>query len=61
MEKTGEVSMSRPTINISLDQDTRKKLEKHIRQTKNRKMADRLRVILYKDNGQSNKVIAKLL
>ena len=53
--------MSRPTINISLDQDTRKKLEKHIRQTKNRKMADRLRAILYKDNGQSNKAIAKLL
>jgi len=53
--------MSRPTINISLDRETRKKLEKHIQQTKNRKMADRLPVILYKDNGQSNKVIAKLL
>jgi transposase len=59
--KTGEVSMSRPTISISLDQEARKKLKKQIRQTKDRKMADRLRVILYKADGQGNKVIAKLL
>ena len=53
--------MSRATINISLDQEARKQLEKQIRQTKERKKADRLRVILYKAEGQSNKVIAKLL
>ncbi len=53
--------MNRSTINISLDQETRKELEKQIRQTKNRKVADRLRVVLYKTDGQSNKGIAKLL
>jgi len=53
--------MSRPTITISLDQESRQKLEKQIRQTKQRKVADRLRVILYKADGHANKVIAKLL
>jgi hypothetical protein len=40
--------MSRPTITINLTADERKALEKHIHQTKERKRADRLRVILYK-------------
>jgi transposase len=59
--KTGEVSMSRATITAKLTKEDRKELEKQIRQTKNRKMADRLRVILYKADGYTNKVIAKLL
>ena len=53
--------MSRPSIAISLTVDERKELEKQIRQTKGRKKADRLRVILYKAEGHSNKFIAKLL
>ena len=53
--------MSRPTIKINLSKEERKELEKQIRQTKSRKMADRLRVILYKADGHGNKFIAKLL
>lgn len=53
--------MSRATITPQLTKEGRKDLEKQIRQTKNRKMADRLRVILYKADGYTNKVIAKLL
>jgi transposase len=59
--KTKGVRMSRPSIAISLTVDERKELEKQIRQTKGRKKADRLRVILYKAEGHSNKFIAKLL
>jgi transposase len=44
-----------------LNKDERKDLEKQIRQTKDRKKADRLRVILYKAEGHSNKFIAQLL
>jgi biotin operon repressor len=53
--------MSRPTITINLTADERKALEKHIRQIKERKRADRLRVILYKAERHSNKFIARLL
>jgi transposase len=53
--------MSRLTITINLTADERKVLEKQIRQTKERKRADRLRVILYKAEGHSNKFIARLL
>ena len=53
--------MSRPTIKVNLEKEERKEIEKEIRQTKDRKKADRLRVILYKDDGHSNKFIAKLL
>jgi hypothetical protein len=59
--KTGGMRMSRPTITINLTEDERQGLEKQVRQTKERKKADRLRVILYKAAGHSNKFIAKLL
>src|SRR5512137_1423254 len=48
-------------MTISLTADERKELEKLIRQTKERKQADRLRVILYKAEGHSHKFIAQLL
>jgi len=48
-------------MTISLTTDERKALEKLIRQTKERKRADRLRVILYKAAGHSHKFIAQLL
>ncbi len=53
--------MSRPTININLEKEERKKIEKEIRKLNNRKKADRLRVVLYKDDEHSNKFIAKSL
>ena len=53
--------MSRPSIDINLTKTECQALEKQIRQTKERKIADRLRVILYKAQGHSNKFIAKLL
>lgn len=48
-------------MTISLTADERKELEERIRHTKDRKKADRLRVILYKAEGHSHKFIAKLL
>ncbi len=53
--------MSRPTVKIKLSKKERQELGKKIRQTKERKKADRLRVILYKDDGYSNKFIARML
>lgn len=53
--------MSRPTIEVNLDKKERQEMEKKIRETKDRKKADRLRVILYKDDGHSNKFIARSL
>jgi transposase len=53
--------MSQPTIIISLNEEDRKALEKRIRQTPERKLADRLRVILYKAQGYANRAIADLL
>lgn len=53
--------MSRPTININLEKEERKKIEKEIRKLNDRKKADRLRVVLYKNDKHSNKFIAKSL
>jgi len=49
------------TIRINLGKQERKDLVERIRKTKERKMADRVRVILYKDEGYTNKMIARLL
>jgi transposase len=48
-------------IDISLSQQERKELKAHIRKTHARKMADRLRVILYRAEGYALQSIAKLL
>jgi transposase len=48
-----------PKINLSDEQYTQ--FEERIRQTKERKLADRLRVVLYKADGHSHKFIAKLV
>jgi transposase len=53
--------MSQPTITISLNEQDQQELEKRIRQTPERKLADRLRVILYKAQGYANRAIADLL
>jgi len=53
--------MSCSTITISLDQQERQALEKQIRETHERKMADRVRVILYRAEGYAIQFIAKLL
>ena len=53
--------MSRPTIAIAPDDEVQKELKTKIRESKDRKIADRLRVVLYKIEGYSNKYIAKLL
>ena len=46
---------------IELSKEERKELRKRIRQTKDRKAADRLRVILYKTDGYKHYIIAGLL
>lgn len=46
---------------INLTQAQQAELEKQIRQSKERKVADRLRVVLYKAQGHSHKFIANLL
>ena len=46
---------------INLDKKTRQALRKQIRQTKERKVADRLRVVLFKAEGQTHQKIAALL
>jgi len=46
---------------LNLDRKARKKLRNRIRKTKDRKMADRLRVVLYKAEGYRHKDIAALL
>jgi transposase len=48
-------------IDISLSQQERKELQAQIRKTHGRKMADRLRVILYRAEGYALQSIAKLL
>lgn len=53
--------MSCSTISISLKKQERKELEAQIRKTHERKMADRLRVILHKAEGYTNQAIAQLL
>lgn len=46
---------------LNLDKKTCKKLRRRIRKIKDRKIADRLRVVLYKAEGHSHKDIAGLL
>jgi transposase len=53
--------MSCSTLTLSLNKQERKDLEEQIRKTSERKMADRLRVILYRAEGQALQSIAKLL
>lgn len=53
--------MSRPSLTIELDEQERKKLKKQVNKTKERKIADRIRVILYKDEGLDNQEIASRL
>lgn len=54
--------MSRRQIRqITLTEEKRKELHKRIRQTKDRKMADRLRVVWLKAEGYKHHVIAHLL
>jgi transposase len=59
--KTGGFSMNGPSTIINLTPERRSELEEQIRQTKERKVADRVRVILYKAEGHSHKFIANLL
>lgn len=53
--------MSRKNLIIELDAQERKELKKQVRKTKERKIADRIRVILYKDEGLNNREIATRL
>ncbi|MBM4457458.1 MAG: IS630 family transposase [Chloroflexi bacterium] len=53
--------MSCATITISLDDQERQALEAQIRTTQERKMADRLRVLLYRAKGYAIQCIAELL
>lgn len=53
--------MSCSTITLSLDEQERQVLEDQIRTTPERKMADRLRVLLYRAEGYAIQFIAKLL
>jgi len=53
--------MSCSTITLSLDKQARQEIEGQIRKTHERKIADRLRVILYRAEGYAIKFIAKLL
>jgi len=53
--------MQSSTLTLSLNKQERKELEEQIRKTHERKMADRLRVILYRAEGQAIQAIAKLL
>lgn len=46
---------------IQLNRQERKKLRKQIRKTKSRKIADRLRVVLYEAEGDSHQEIAAKL
>ena len=62
-QKAGESDMSRQirSDQIQLDKEARQALCKKIRQTKERKIADRLRVVLFKAGGWTHQEIAKLL
>jgi len=53
--------MGRSTITVNLDKEERQEIEKAARKNNDRKKADRLRVVLSKDDGHSNKFIARLL
>jgi transposase len=49
------------STSINLTKEQQAELEKQIRQSKGRKEADRLRVVLYKAQKHSHKFIANLL
>jgi transposase len=53
--------LGRPTHTIKLSDSTRQEIVKEIQQQRERKVADRLRVVLYKAAGQTNQAIAALL
>jgi DNA-binding NarL/FixJ family response regulator len=55
------MSRRRQIREITPTEEELKELHKRIRQAKGRKIADRLRVILYKSEGYKNHVIAHLL
>jgi transposase len=59
---TGGMIMSRrQTRQITLTKEERKEIGRRIRKAKDRKTADRLRVVLYKADGYQHHVIAHLL
>ena len=53
--------MSKQIRQITLTKAKRKELRRRIRQTKERKTSDRLRIILFKAEGFTHKEIANLL
>lgn len=53
--------LGRPTLTIKLNESERQEIVKEIQQQRERKVADRLRVVLYKGDGQTNQAIATLL
>lgn len=53
--------MGRQTRPVDLDNQVRQELEQQIRHTKKRKVADRLRVLLYKAEGLSHREVAQRL
>jgi transposase len=53
--------MNRVSSKITLSHNQYAEIEARIRKTKERKLADRLRVVLYKADGHSHKFIAKLV
>ena len=53
--------MGRPTYEIELGESERKSLVKQIQNEPERRLADRLRVILYKAKGQANQEIGRQL
>ncbi len=56
-----EAIMGKPAIAISLDRPDRRVLEDRIRNTPERSVADRLRMILYRADGVGHRAIAHLL
>ena len=55
------MSRRRQIREITLTKEELEELHKRIRQTRDRKTAERLRVILYKSEGYKNHVITRLL
>jgi len=55
------MSRKRQIRRITLSKEERKELRRRIRQTKDRKIADRLRIIWYKADGYKHHIIAHLL
>jgi transposase len=61
MAKKGGASMGNPAIHIHLSRTDRHELEDRIRKTAERKIADRLRMIVYRAEGTGHRAIAQLL